>query len=350
MRGEPIRSDDLSALATDALRPDCKQSATPELDSRPRQLRGERKQCYFTVDFEDFLHDFQRARGIRAPRQGPEALTAGYEIIDNFAQDALSGARLTFFVTGQVARDYPDIVRRIAADGHEIGCHYYEHDQIRDHDPPTFRRNLERAVDVLSAASGQPVKGFRAPDFSIDARCARWAYKVLSEVFVYDSSHVSTHHDGAPHHPQLRRFADSELHEFAIYWRPLTPGLGVRVVGGTYLRLLPAKLVTSLLDEAWEKGFVPQVYLHPYDLLADYEQWSTYSDLSDLPQPARLYWWVRQHQWHSVGNRGVMRKLRKVYQKFVHPGPLGDALERDAQPCGPVKPSVEPPTPARRPQ
>ncbi|MFP3921278.1 MAG: polysaccharide deacetylase family protein [Dichotomicrobium sp.] len=330
MRVEPVKRDDTAALkATEPLRSDWKRSSAQTHPSALHRAGVARKPCYFTVDFEDFLHDFQRARGVRAPRRGPEALSAAYDLIEDFARVRLSGERLTFFVTGQVARDYPDIVRRIAADGHEIGCHYYEHDPIHDHDPPTFRRNLERAVDVIAAASGQPVRGFRAPDFSIDASCAGWAYEVLSEVFEYDSSHVSAHHDGAAHRPDLRRFAGSELHEFAIYQRRLAPGLRVRVVGGTYLRFLPARLILSLLDEAWAKGFVPQVYLHPYDLLGNYEQWSSYADLADLPQPARLYWWARQHQWHSIGNRGVLRKLGRIYDRFEHPGPLGAALDCD---------------------
>jgi hypothetical protein len=304
----------------------------------------DRKPCYFSIDFEDFLHDFQRTRGVKTPRRGGESLMAAYEVIEDFANETLSGARLTFFVTGQVARDYPDIVRRIAGDGHEIGCHYYEHDQIRDHDPQTFRRNLERAVDVLSAASGQPVRGFRAPDFSIDGSCADWAYEALSDVFAYDSSYVSGYHDGAHLQPSIKQ---GRLREFAIYQRQLAPGLPVRVIGGTYLRFLPSRLVISLLEEAWQKGFVPQVYLHPYDWLADYEQWSTYADLRGVPRPGRLYWWLRQHQWHSIGNRGVIAKLKRIYQEFTHPGPLGDAVQRDAQRCRSLKPSGEGPTPLR---
>src|SRR5690606_32683774 len=122
-----------------------------------------------------------------------------YDLIDRFTVEHLGGRRLTFFTTGQVARDYPDLVQRIAADGHEIACHYYEHDQIWVQDRATLRRNLDAAISVLTKASGQCINGFRAPDFSIDDRCADWAFEEISLRFVYDSSCVASRHAGPPH-------------------------------------------------------------------------------------------------------------------------------------------------------
>jgi hypothetical protein len=278
--------------------------------------------CYFSIDLEDYAHDFQRSLGVSRPRRTPQSISKAYEIIERFAQQRLSGARLTFFTTGQVARDYPDIVRRIAADGHEIACHYYEHDQIWHQDRQTFRSNLKLAVEHLSRASGQVIRGFRAPDFSIDDRCADWAYEELSRIFVYDSSFVTDRHGGMPNQPEVFRYSGSHLHELALFRRQLLPGVTVRVMGGTYLRALPIGLIMKLLREAWTNGFIPQVYLHPYDLLYEYEQWSRYADLAELPLSSRVYWLVRQHQWHSFGNRGVFRKLERIYDEFEHPGKM----------------------------
>ena len=38
------------------------------------------------------------------------------------------GIRATFFLISQNAAEYPDIVRRISAEGHEIGNHTWNHD------------------------------------------------------------------------------------------------------------------------------------------------------------------------------------------------------------------------------
>ena len=285
-----------------------------------------RTPCCFSIDFEDYAHDFQRALGISRPRHAPESLWKAYEHIERFAQRRLAGGRLTFFTTGQVARDHPDIVRRIASDGHEVACHYYEHDQIWHQDRGTFRRNLDLAVEHLSEASGQVIRGFRAPDFSIDERCAGWAYEELSRLFLYDSSLVAERPPGAPGYPHVLRFTASRLFEFAIWRRRLVPGLSVRVMGGTYLRVLPTATIMRLLREAWTAGFLPHVYLHPYDVLYEYEQWSSIADLAELPLHSRGYWWLRQHQWHTVGNRGAFRKLDRIYGEFRHTGPMSSLL------------------------
>lgn len=291
-----------------------------------RFVRDGRKVCSLSIDLEDFLHDYQRSLGVRQPRHDVGSLDKAYCLLDEFSRSRLDGARLTFFTTGQVARDYPDLVRRIAADGHEIGCHHYEHDQIWHQDRGAFRSNLQLAIECLSSASGQNIMGFRAPDFSIDGRCADWAYEELARHFLYDSSLVAVRHAALPGRPLMLRFSGAHLNELALYKRRIMPGVTVRVMGGTYMRLLPEWLILDLLREAWDRGFVPQVYLHPYDILHDYAQWSTYADLADLPVSRRLYRWARQVQWHSIGNRSIWRKLAAVYEEFAHPGPMSTLL------------------------
>jgi Polysaccharide deacetylase/Domain of unknown function (DUF3473) len=281
-----------------------------------------KRSCYLSVDFEDFRHDFERRLGVSKPRRSPDALWKAYGRLEEFAQRRLFGKRLTFFTTGQVARDHPDIVRRIASDGHEVACHYHEHDQIRYESRDDFRRNLELAVGYLANASGQIIKGFRAPDFSIDHRCASWAYEEISRVFLYDSSCVNNLCLGMPNYPSMFWFPGSYLYEFPIFRRRFLPGLTLRVIGGTYLRLLPTSLTVRLLREAWTEGFIPHVYVHPHDVLYECEQWSRYNALGELSRPKRTYWWIRQHQWHRLGNRGAFRKLDRIYSEFRHPGPM----------------------------
>ncbi len=299
--------------------------------------------CCFSVDFEDYAHDLQRMLGVSKPRKTPDSLWKGYELIDRFSTEHLGGAKVTFFTTGQVARNYPDVVRQIAKDGHEVACHYNEHDNIAEQTPEDFRENLAVAVELLSKASGAAVKGFRAPDFSIDESCEDWAYEILSDFFVYDSSYVTKRPlrqlDG------LQAFAwpsGNRLYEFPIYKRQIFPGVAIRVIGGTYLRFLPANVIVKYLSEAWREGFIPQLYLHPYDLLHEYEQWSRWRDLEELTPASRAYWWVRQHQWHSIGNRSALDKLRRIYDSFMHPGPLADLVESTVADQKPVRSQGDP--------
>jgi hypothetical protein len=305
-----------------------------------------RTPCCFSVDFEDYAHDFQRALGISRPRHAPHSLWKAYERIERFAQRRLAGGRLTFFTTGQVARDHPDIVRRIASDGNEVACHYYEHDQIWHQDRNTLRRNLHLAVEHLCNASGQVIKGFRAPDFSIDDRCANWAYEELSRLFMYDSSLVAEWPLGSAADPHAFRFPGSHLFEFPILRRRLAPGVAVRVMGGTYLRVLPIATIMRLLREVWTAGYLPHVYLHPYDVLDGYEQWSSFAELAELPLQSRCYWWARQHQWHTIGNRSALRKLATIYSEFRHTGPMASLLSFEEDRGGKTRRPVAPPSDA----
>ncbi len=283
--------------------------------------------CYFSIDFEDFTHDLQRRLGVREPRRTPEALELAYRRIQAFATEHLDVPRLTFFTTGQVARDNPDLVRRIAADGHEVACHYYEHDAIFTQDRQTFRDNLAKAVDVLSQASGQPVRGFRAPSFSITP-AVPWAYEELARVFVYDSSVVADKRGDPGRETDLFEFDEDRLHELPLYRRPFVRGANVKVIGGTYLRLLPIGLALRYLHEGVANGFIPIVYLHPYEFLTDREHWVGMRELGHLPLRQRLYWSLRQHQWHTLGNRGLGAKLRAIAARFRHAGPMISQFEK----------------------
>jgi peptidoglycan/xylan/chitin deacetylase (PgdA/CDA1 family) len=96
-----------------------------------------------------------------------------------------AGARATFFILGEVASWYPDLVEEIATRGHEIGCHgmhhYYPTLVPRDE----FARELAQARQILRDISGQPVNGFRAPNLVIPD----WLQDVLiDQGFRYDSS------------------------------------------------------------------------------------------------------------------------------------------------------------------
>lgn len=185
--------------------------------------------------------------------------------------DLLRGSgdvKATFFVLGSVAQAHPDVVRRIAAGGHEVGCHGMEHELVRETTPTRYLDGLRRARALLQDLSGQPVEGHRAPSWSIDRRVP-WAVEAVIEAgFTYDSSvfPARTPLYGEPSWPAVpfwlvvldgRRLL--ELPPAVRRWGPLTLPVG----GGLYWRLLPPGMVRVLLQGANR----PQVtYLHPWEL------------------------------------------------------------------------------------
>lgn len=181
-----------------------------------------------------------------------------------------AGVRATFFVLGWVADRYPDLVRAIAAAGHEIGCHGYWHRLIYRQTPEEFRADLRQARDVLQDVTGHPVRAYRAPSFSITRR-SLWALDVLiEEGFTIDSSIYPTFHDryglaGAPCAPHRIERPAGVLWEFPppVY---RVCGYPLPVGGGGYFRLYPYRLTRLGLRAINRAGRPFVVYLHPWEL------------------------------------------------------------------------------------
>lgn len=98
--------------------------------------------------------------------------TYGAEVGAPLVLEALAGAgvRSTFFVPGWVAERHPDLVRRIAAQGHEIGCHGYLHESVRELSADEEEAVLTRAVAPLTALTGAAPAGYRAPRWELSPR------------------------------------------------------------------------------------------------------------------------------------------------------------------------------------
>lgn len=75
--------------------------------------------------------------------------------------------RATFFTLGWVADRHPDLVREIAAAGHEIASHGYNHELLYEQSRAAVREDLQRSLDTLKPLVEGPVLGYRAPSFSI---------------------------------------------------------------------------------------------------------------------------------------------------------------------------------------
>lgn len=57
----------------------------------------------------------------------------------------------TFFILGSVAEDYPQMVRRIAAAGHEVASHSYAHQSVHSMSPLGFGEDLRRSCGILGS-------------------------------------------------------------------------------------------------------------------------------------------------------------------------------------------------------
>lgn len=80
------------------------------------------------------------------------------------------GVRGTFFIPGLTAERFPDVVRRVAAAGHEIGLHGYAHERFAGKTVPEQIEIIEKSMRILEDLTGAKPKGFRTPsgDWSVE--------------------------------------------------------------------------------------------------------------------------------------------------------------------------------------
>ena len=73
--------------------------------------------------------------------------------------------KLTFFSTGQFAQKNPDLIRQIAAWGHEIFNHTYSHPHLPQLTDEQIKEELDRAEETISALTGTTTKPFFRPPY-----------------------------------------------------------------------------------------------------------------------------------------------------------------------------------------
>ena len=266
-----------------------------------------------TIDVEDYFH--ASALAPVAPQHAWPTLDSRVARNTRVLLDMLDAAEVksTCFVLGWVARHDPDLVREIAARGHEVASHGFWHQLVYDQSPEVFRADVRDARALLQDLSGQPVLGYRAPSFSIVER-SLWALDVLvEEGYTYDASIYPIRHDryGIPDAPRViheRRTAHGSIVE--VPSSTVRLGTNLPTAGGGYFRLLPLAWTRWGIRRVNSEGMPAIFYLHPWEI--------------DAGQPrlpvSRL---TRIRHYHNLDRCAT--RLQQLLQEFRF-APLRDVL------------------------
>lgn len=84
--------------------------------------------------------------------------------------------KATFFLVGQNVKQYPDLVRRILAEGHEIGNHTWTHASLSSISDDAVRKELKRSDDALFEIAGYRPHLMRPPYGAINTRLKNLIY------------------------------------------------------------------------------------------------------------------------------------------------------------------------------
>lgn len=176
--------------------------------------------------------------------------------------------RATFFTLGWIAERYPQLVRDIVAQGHELASHGYGHERASDQTEEAFFADIHLAKVILEDLSGAEVRGYRAPSFSI-GKANVWAFDCLARAgYSYSSSVYPIKHDhyGMPDSPRFAYQARPGLTEIPITtFRILQRNLPSS--GGGYFRLFPYALSRWMLGRVnATDGESGVFYFHPWEI------------------------------------------------------------------------------------
>lgn len=207
--------------------------------------------------------------------------------------------KATFFVLGWIAQRLPQLVNRIADQGHEIASHGYNHMLNSALTREELREDLRSSKALLEDITGKEIIGYRAPTFSISEE----VLDMLAELdYQYDSSLNSfsliNDNYGAIHSggKESGRFVHERtgITEFPLPVLTLA-GIKIPIAGGGYFRLFPYPVYRRLFDRYRQEHEIFVFYMHPWEFDAG------------QPEVAGLKWSYRFRQ--RVAIESAPRKL-----------------------------------------
>lgn len=179
--------------------------------------------------------------------------------------------KATFFTLGWIAERYPNLVRRIVKEGHELASHGYGHERASDQTEDAFFTDINLAKILLQDLSGVEVKGYRAPSFSI-GKSNLWAFDSLQKAgYRYSSSIYPIKHDhyGMPDSPRFAYEVRDGLLEIPVTTLRMF-NRNLPSSGGGYFRLFPYALSRWMLEKVNATDKESAIfYFHPWEIDAE---------------------------------------------------------------------------------
>ncbi len=230
----------------------------------------------------------------------------------------------TFFILGTVAEAFPNLVKQIADQGHEIATHGHTHRFVSSLSQDEFDYELKTSLSILRKLSGQPVVGHRAPAFSIDAEGMEWAFETMrANDILYDSSIVKQFDASQPSNAKPFTTTGGIIE---VPMPRVSFGVKQGLIGGSYLRLFPYSLIRSRIKQSNSLDANSLVYMHPYEF--DTYQFDSYPmtfDYSGVPIKQRVETRVAKIQ-RKINRSKSAQKLASLITEFKF-FPIATALQ-----------------------
>jgi polysaccharide deacetylase family protein (PEP-CTERM system associated) len=269
---------------------------------------------FFTVDVEEYFQVkalesvVARADWLTRPSRLARSVD---DLLETLARHDTRG---TFFILGWLAVHRPQIVRSIAAAGHEIASHGFSHERVTSLSAAALREDLRSSKKALEDVTGGAVAGYRAPSFSIIPGFEFVFDILIEEGYRYDSSLFPIRRRGygypkAPSCPHVIRRTGGRLAEFPLATTRLLR-YPIPAAGGGYLRQFPLGIIQRAFREASDRCEPATFYIHPWEI---------------DPQQPRLPVSLLNRVRHYRGLSGALPRIERLLQEFRF-GTIGSHL------------------------
>lgn len=180
--------------------------------------------------------------------------------------------KATFFVTGQVAKRYPDVVREIVESGNEVGSHGYSHRLLNNLSSKELEREISLSQEQLTKITNRKINGFRAPLNAPPKDLTTYFRLLKKHGFSYDSSIYPTKvgvFSGNNNFPEQIAKIENNFYEVPLSCISI---LGVKfpISGGFYIRMFPSCVYQKILDIKSKRHESLVVYLHTWEFETNY--------------------------------------------------------------------------------
>jgi len=181
---------------------------------------------------------------------------------------------VTFFTLGYLAEQYPELIKELHENGHEIASHGYLHKRLCEMDPVSFNQDIKKSINIIKTLTNQSPYGYRAPHYSL-TNYTIWALDILiKNNFKYDSSivPVNSHLQSKSYPPRYPYKISSEditkidtksrLWEFPICPFKIIKNIPFSI--GTYFRIIPYTIYKLIITKNNKNGPVTFCF-HPWE-------------------------------------------------------------------------------------
>lgn len=216
-------------------------------------------------------------------------------------------------------------MQRIADAGHEVASHGWGHELIQRIGLDRFGADLARSLEWLSDLLGRPVRGYRAPAFSVTPQQLDGFFDICFEAGLeYDSSvfPIQGRRYGIAGHPLgptvVRQRGDRRLVELplaTVRWLGRRWAIG----GGGHWRLFPHRIIQAAVARINAEGRPMITYFHPHEF-DDRRLHAARAMGARTLRSAR--WGIQQ----NLGRRSVYKKLDAILTRYRF-GAMEDYLE-----------------------